>query len=132
MLIYNLPDSNTASSTDLSTVCNLFNNSDLVIPFDYKKIKVSRLGKSYCDNKSRPLLCKFETKEDLRWTFTNKIKIFKGNIKLSNDFTKEQREYYNKLKSELSIMNESSNVKYVIKNFDGIPKIVKTKQINSK
>lgn len=129
ILLFNSKDSPNAKNTDLRYLKNLFQNStvSMEVPFDLNLIIVRRLGKNFKKDFNRPLLISMPSVDSVSWVFKNKNEIFTGDVYIANDQTKAQREYYKKLKVEVSAKNGKGDGKFAIRYYHKVPEIIELK-----
>ena len=117
IIIYNVkePDLNTQSersSQDNETVKNILENFDI----GRNNWKVFRLGK-FVANKARPIKVILNSPEDAINVLKNKQLIKIPSVKIFSDQTVAQRQYFQKVKSELQELiakgDNSKTIKYI-------------------
>jgi hypothetical protein len=106
---------------DKNTVINIL--SPIGITMD--RIKVFRLGKFNKEN-NRLIKIIFETEDDAITILKNKNKIKVPRLRIFNDQTKMQIDYYKKLKGKLQAMQDNGDMNKGIKYINGRPTIVST------
>jgi hypothetical protein len=89
------------------------------------RIKVFRLGKFNKEN-NRLIKIIFETEDDAITILKNKNKIKVPRLRIFNDQTKMQIDYYKKLKGKLQAMQDNGDMNKGIKYINGRPTIVST------
>ena len=121
IIVYNYQDSLNANKNDIIEAKELLKNA----PFSTVRISVSRLGRTFIENKCRPLRLKLGSPEHVSWVFNNKNNLFKKPCYINGDMTKSQQQFYFNVKNEMinRINNGESNL--VIKYNNGYPTIIK-------
>lgn len=124
IIIYNLQDSSSASSTDNALFIKLFSNISEDIPFSSDNISVSRLGNKFQNNVSRPLKVKLPSLDCVHWIFKHRKAISNvNNIIIANDLTPAQREFRAKILRELKERKNKGETDIYMKVVNGMPKI---------
>lgn len=110
---------------DKTVVTNICNIIDSNVSID--NIKPIRLGRSI-GNKPRPIKMSLHNESEVM-NFIRKAKNLKDspykNVSVSFDRTRRQIDHYKKLKEELNHKNSENEEKFIIKYFNGVPKIVR-------
>lgn len=87
------------------------------------KIHTMRLGK-YDSEKNRPIKVTFEEADDVITVLKNKKKIIASDVRISDDRTIAQREYFNQIRSKLEELKMKGDDSKTIKYVNGKPTIV--------
>lgn len=93
------------------------------VEVDLTDIKVFRMGK-YLPSKSRLIKVVFKKREDAVMVLKNKNKIKVPSIQIFGDQTNKQRQYFQKIKSQLEEIKSNGDNSKTIKFVNNVPKIV--------
>ncbi|KAF5286340.1 hypothetical protein FQA39_LY04238, partial [Lamprigera yunnana] len=127
-IIYKLEDSENAVKKDIELFKNLLACCNDEPSFNINDIKLIRLGKKFKSGVDRPLKVVFPNKDCLHWFFHNKKMIIeksKKSIIITGDLTNAQRDFRNKVLSEIKLRREKDEDNLFMKYINGIPTIVK-------
>ncbi|KAF5305679.1 hypothetical protein FQA39_LY09168 [Lamprigera yunnana] len=108
-IIYKLEDSENAVKKDIELFKNLLACCNDEPSFNINDIKLIRLGKKFKSGVDRPLKVVFPNKDCLHWFFHNKKMIIeksKKSIIITGDLTNAQRDFRNKVLSEIKLLKE--------------------------
>ncbi|KAF5286090.1 hypothetical protein FQA39_LY16436 [Lamprigera yunnana] len=126
-IIYKLEDSENAVKKDIELFKNLLACCNDEPSFNINDIKLIRLGKKFKSGVDRPLKVVFPNKDCLHWFFHNKKMIIeksKKSIIITGDLTNAQRDFRNKVLSEIKLRREKGEDNLFMKYINGIPTIV--------
>ncbi|KAF5289113.1 hypothetical protein FQA39_LY15215 [Lamprigera yunnana] len=126
-IIYKLEDSENAVKKDIELFKNLLACCNDEPSFNINDIKLIRLGKKFKSGVDRPLKVVFPNKDCLHWFFHNKKMIIeksKKSIIITGDLTNAQRDFRNKVLSEIKLHREKGEDNLFMKYINGIPTIV--------
>ncbi|KAF5280843.1 hypothetical protein FQA39_LY17947 [Lamprigera yunnana] len=126
-IIYKLEDSENAAKKDIELFKNLLACCNDEPSFNINDIKLIRLGKKFKSGVDRPLKVVFPNKDCLHWFFHNKKMIIeksKKSIIITGDLTNAQRDFRNKVLSEIKLRREKGEDNLFMKYINGIPTIV--------
>lgn len=101
----------------------------LVIAPGVEIMKTQRIGKSRAGH-VRPLMVTLSSKIEAVTILKNKYK-YKGQTKIKQDLTKQQREYLRNLRARLGTMQEAGINDKTIRYINGVPRIVDTHSKNA-
>ncbi|KAF5284534.1 hypothetical protein FQA39_LY17007 [Lamprigera yunnana] len=127
-IIYKLEDSENAVKKDIELFKNLLACCNDEPSFNINDIKLIRLGKKFKSGVDRPLKVVFPNKDCLHWFFHNKKMIIeksKKSIIITGDLTNAQRDFRNKVLSEIKLRREKGEDNLFMKYINGIPTIRK-------
>ncbi|KAF5305279.1 hypothetical protein FQA39_LY09244 [Lamprigera yunnana] len=130
-IIYKLEDSENAVKKDIELFKNLLACCNDEPSFNINDIKLIRLGKKFKSGVDRPLKVVFPNKDCLHWFFHNKKMIIeksKKSIIITGDLTNAQRDFCNKVLSEIKLRREKGEDNLFMKYINGIPTIVNLKK----
>lgn len=125
VILFNLPESNTNSSDDNSSIQDIF----YFLRLQFQPLRFTRLGQpsndpskprpiKLCFSEERHVLSIFKTQHNLK--FDNEWK----NLRFVSDRTKSQRQYMIVLRQELSLRRLNGEPNLSIKYINGIPMII--------
>ncbi|KAF5273870.1 hypothetical protein FQA39_LY00985 [Lamprigera yunnana] len=126
-IIYKLEDSENAVKKDIELFKNLLACCNDEPSFNINDIKLIRLGKKFKSGVDRPLKVVFPNKDCLHWFFHNKKMIIeksKKSIIITGDLTNAQRDFRNKVLSEIKLRREKGEDNLFMKYINGIPTII--------
>ncbi|KAF5283227.1 hypothetical protein FQA39_LY17374 [Lamprigera yunnana] len=126
-IIYKLEDSENAVKKDIELFKNLLACCNDEPSFNINDIKLIRLSKKFKSGVDRPLKVVFPNKDCLHWFFHNKKMIIeksKKSIIITGDLTNAQRDFRNKVLSEIKLRREKGEDNLFMKYINGIPTIV--------
>ncbi|KAF5298807.1 hypothetical protein FQA39_LY11696 [Lamprigera yunnana] len=115
-IIYKLEDSENAVKKDIELFKNLLACCNDEPSFNINDIKLIRLGKKFKSGVDRPLKVVFPNKDCLHWFFHNKKMIIeksKKSIIITGDLTNAQRDFRNKVLSEIKLRREKVKTIYL-------------------
>lgn len=124
VIVFNVQESQKNSKQDrITDEKNVISSLLLPTGFTADNIKTFRLGK-FNNEKIRPIKVVFQSEDDALSVLKNKTKINNPDVRIYNDKTKMQLQYYKSLKAKLSALHDSGDTSKSIKYINGRPKIV--------
>lgn len=102
----------------------------VIEPKSNEPTKTIRLGQ-YKTNQNRPIKVFFNSEEEAKEILRNKNNLKKDHIKIFSDQTPNQKKYLLNLKEELGKRTANGEANLIIKYVQGLPKIIRSTDINS-